>query len=250
MHREPPAGAPGRQERVRNKLPRPGRHHHIMTTPPRGRCPRLDRLDHRPRIDSRRRGIHSPGNSSLTDTRASAEKWRTGLAALVTLVTTALLIKGPENAANIETGWRVALTLMLSAGLVLAVIGLWLALSAASGVPSTVTFDAVVQQYGSVKAFQVAEASAAARQLTHARPLIMASLGLLISGMVIWWWAPETKPDKPVIEVSTVNGTACGHITSADQAAIRLDVAGESAPRVIPFSTIRNLAVAENCPEE
>ena len=56
-------------------------------------------------------------DSSLATTQAAAEKWRTGLAAFVTIVTGGLLIKGPEAAADIERSWLVALTLLAAAGL-------------------------------------------------------------------------------------------------------------------------------------
>jgi hypothetical protein len=44
---------------------------------------------------------------SVTQVRDSAEKCRTRMAALVTLVTTALLLKGLEKAADLPTNWRI-----------------------------------------------------------------------------------------------------------------------------------------------
>jgi hypothetical protein len=49
---------------------------------------------------------------SLTATQAAADKWRTGLAAFVTLATGGLLLKGPEAASDVTTGWRIALTIL------------------------------------------------------------------------------------------------------------------------------------------
>ena len=185
-------------------------------------------------------------DASLESTRGSAEKWRTGLAALVTLVTTALLVKGPEAANDLPVGWRIAVTALLGVGLVLAVVGLWLALSAASGIPSTVTYDTIMTSYRSVKAFQIAEASAAARQLARARVLLIAALVLLMAGMFTWWWAPK-QSEPAALTVTTPTGTVCGELISADGGRLRLTVTGRAAPHVIRFSDVEDLQVSNGC---
>lgn len=184
--------------------------------------------------------------TSLTDVRSTAEQWRAGLAALITLVTTALLIKGPENARDLSTGWRFAVTAALAVGLVLAVAGLWCALAAAAGVPTTVTLDAILAKHVSVKAFRIAQANTAVQQLNTARGLVVAAIGLLLLGMFLWWWAPITK-DPPVLKVTTGGKVACGELLSADQGRIQLKVSGEEAPRTISLGQVENLAVAATC---
>lgn len=185
--------------------------------------------------------------TSLTDVRSTAEKWRTGLAALITLTTTALLIKGPENARDLSTGWRSAVTAALIAGLSLAVAGLWRALEAAAGTPEAVTLDAILARHGSVKAFRIAQANAAITALRSARRLVMASIVLLTIGILGWWWAPVTE-DAPVLNITTGGKSVCGEVDSADHGAIRLQVRGEADPRTIPLSQVENLAVAASCP--
>src|SRR5215469_16657849 len=95
-------------------------------------------------------------SASLTTTQAAAEKWRTGLAAFVTLVTGGLLIKGPQSASDLTTGWRITLTLLMGGGLALAVVGLWMALRAAAGAPGNVSYPEVVRIHGGVRQFEVA----------------------------------------------------------------------------------------------
>jgi len=88
--------------------------------------------------------------------RASAEKWRTGLAALVALVTGGLLIKGPESAAELTTTWRLLLTVLAGGGIALAIYGLWRALKAAAGVPQLIQLDEIVAGHGSVLGYDSA----------------------------------------------------------------------------------------------
>ena len=184
--------------------------------------------------------------NSLTDVRATAEKWRTGLAALITLVSTALLIKGPENARDLSTGWRLTVTGALALGLVLAVAGLWSALTAAAGVPAMVTLDAVLADHASVKAFRIAQANNALEHLDRARRRVSIGLGMLLFGMLAWWWAPVTQ-NAPVLKVTTGGDVVCGEVLSADHGRIQLKVAGEESPRTIALDRVENLAAAMSC---
>jgi hypothetical protein len=185
-------------------------------------------------------------DASLDSTRASAEKWRTGLAALVTLVTTALLVKGPEAINNLPTTWRIAVTALLGIGLFLALVGLWLALSATSGMPSAVTYDAIMASHRSVKAFQISEANTVAKQLVWARIAAIAAMTLLVSGMLISWWAPRAERST-LLTVTTRTGSLCGELITADRGELRLTVTGEAAPHVIRFDDVVSMKVGVGC---
>lgn len=186
-------------------------------------------------------------DNSLDHAQSTAEKWRTGLASLVTIATTALILKGPEQSSDLSTGWRIPITALLAAGLVVAIVGLWLALSAAAGTPATKTYESITRDYGSVKAYQVAEASASARLLRHARSTVVASLALFIAGMVTWWWAPAPPTGSSPVSVTTKTGTTCGTLTSGDGGTLHVAVAGADAPVPIPLSQVTNLRVVASC---
>lgn len=127
---------------------------------------------------------------SLPSVRASAETWRNGLAAFVTLVTTAVVIKGRSTTADMSTSWRIAITILIALGLALAVVGLWQALAAQAGAPEVLTLADIHTRYGSVQAYQVATALRAARRLAFARYAVAAALTSLLTGIVFTWWAP------------------------------------------------------------
>ncbi|NKZ05247.1 hypothetical protein [Actinomadura latina] len=190
---------------------------------------------------------------SVRSVRESAERWRTGMAALVTLVTTALLLKGPEKAADLPLRWRLTLTVLLGLGLALAIAALWRALQAAAGEPGLVRAADIRDRYVTVTAFRVAQARRAAVQLKHARWLLVPALALLAGAMLTWWWAPPA-PAKPLISIdyrpSGTSGTrtACGELTSADDQTAVVERPGTSRPTKIAFSQIENMRVPAACP--
>jgi hypothetical protein len=190
---------------------------------------------------------------SVTRTRDSAEKWRTGMAALVTLVTTALLLKGPEKAADLATGWRLALTVLLGAGLGLAIAALWQALTAAAGVPGPVDVERVVARHGDLTSFRVAEAARAARRLRRARLLLVPALVLLGTGTFAWWWAPPPDPQPRIAVRYDAPGdghetSLCGRLSSSDGQVLAVTPEAHSRPTRIPFSRIVDFRAVTTCP--
>lgn len=183
-------------------------------------------------------------DGSLASTRAAAEKWRTGLAALVTLATTALFLKGPESANDLPGPWRYVVPVLLLLGLAAAVVGLHLALRAASGTPLPASYDEIVAAYGSIRSAEVAAATKAATQLEHARQWVMLSLALFLAGLLGWWLAPSATPK---VTVSTNAEVVCGELVNADSSTIRLAVDGRSGVVAVPVARVVNLTVSREC---
>jgi hypothetical protein len=185
---------------------------------------------------------------SLPDVQASAEKWRTGLASLVTLVTGGLLIKGPESAADLTTMSRLALTVLAGGGLVFAVLGLWRALQASAGVPQTQQLRGVLAKHGSVSAFQVSQAREAAAKLRKARHSLLVGLVLLGLAVFVWWWADKAPASPPaLVQVDTASSKVCGRLKSADGQVFRILVDGQAKEADIEFSEATNVRVVAKC---
>jgi hypothetical protein len=184
--------------------------------------------------------------ASLATTQAAAEKWRTGLAAFVTLITGGLLIKGPQTAADLETPWRIAITILTGGGLLLAIAGLWMALRAAAGAPGRVGLPEIVANYGGVRQFEIASAQHASDALGWAKVITAAALSALALAVFASWWAP-TVTATPRIQVSTHGTTVCGKLSSADGKQLRVQVDGEANPRVVRFDDVENLRVTTVC---
>ena len=187
---------------------------------------------------------------SLPAVRSMVAAWRTGLTALVTLVTTGIILKGRTDTTTLTMPWRIAVTLAIGVGLALAIVGLWHTLAAEVGARTRLhTLDDIRRNYASVQAYQVGQAAAACRRLQTARTLVAAALGLLLAGVLLTWWAPAA-PATPAayLRVSRSGGSICGTLESADGGILRLAVAGAHEPVVIPLTTITNLTVTPACP--
>lgn len=186
-------------------------------------------------------------STSLAATRKSAEAWRTGASALITLVTAGLFIKGPSDAAKLSFAGRSLLTFFLGLGLACALFGLWQILKAAAGTPALQTFPELVETYGSVKGAEVGAANKAANQLKVGRNGIALSLALFLFGIVSWWWvAPGPETGLRII-VTVDDIKICGELQSADEQTIVVRVAGHKDPKVISFANVDNLAIVGTC---
>jgi hypothetical protein len=185
---------------------------------------------------------------SLSSTQAAAEKWRTGLAAFVTLATGGLLLKGPSAASDLTAGWRIALTVLALGGLLAAIAGLWLALQAAAGAPAKLNLTEVVAGYGGVRQFEVACALAASAQLRLARLLVAGSLLLFVAAIGAWWWAPAASPQPPgLISITTPRGTVCGTLISGDGKAFTVQLANASGQVQVPLSAATTVQIVASC---
>ncbi|MEU2062670.1 hypothetical protein [Streptomyces sp. NPDC013455] len=188
--------------------------------------------------------------ASLDTVRTSAETWRNGLTAFITLVTTGVVIKGRDTTSAVSAEWRTALTVLIGGGLLAALAGLWQALSAQAGTrPRATTLTAVHSRHGSVAAYKVALAAAAAGRLRRAQYLVALALSLLLAGIVVTWWAPADAGDKErvYLKVSHRGGSSCGSLLSADGGKLRLKSPGRHAPVVIGLNTIGNLKLVKRC---
>jgi hypothetical protein len=185
---------------------------------------------------------------SLAVTRKSAETWRTGLGAFVTLVTAGVVIKGKDTTSALTTEWRVAVTVLLGGGLIVAVLGLWQVLGAQAGMPKTVTLEQIHRSHTSVVAFEVAIAADAAGGIRRAQRLVAVALAMLIVGVFATWWAPAPAAKPPAyLKVTYGEKTACGELRSADNGVVRLKVSGANDPVGIPVGTVTNMAVVAGC---
>jgi hypothetical protein len=143
---------------------------------------------------------------SLVEVRSSAEAWRNGLSAFITLVTTGVIIKGRDTVAGLPTSWKLIVTVLVGGGLACAVVGLWQVLAAQAGTRHRLTSrEGLRREYGSVEVYQVAIAAQAVDKLNIGRRLVVAALILLLGGVAVTWWAPTA----PVLV--TASATASVH---------------------------------------
>ena len=186
---------------------------------------------------------------SLPAVRASAQTWRTGLTALITLITAAVVIQGQRATAELSPGWRLAVTLLIGGGLAACAAGLWQVLGAEAGSRTTaLTLSDIHQRHGSVAAYQAALANLTGKRLHHARNFVAAALILLFAGTVATWWAPATQTPAPTyLKITHGTDTTCGVLQSAEGGRFQLTVPGAAIPVEIAISDITTVGVVSTC---
>jgi len=215
--------------------------------PPRARLPER----HLTRADLEERDRYAKLTAGSADTvRASAQAWRTGLTAFITLVTTGVVIKGRDSTAGLPMIWRIFVIVLVGGGLLLAVLGLWQALAAEAGTrPQKQTLQDIRDVYGTLTTYQVHLADIAAGQLRRGIRAAAAAITLLIAGIVATWVAPSlASSSADYLTAVHGNSITCGTLQSASSGQLRIAVASGTATVVIPFAQIISLALTTTCP--
>lgn len=181
--------------------------------------------------------------------RSSAQAWRTGLAAFITLVTTGVVIKGRDTTTGLSGGWRASITVLVAGGLLLAVAGLWQALAAEAGTdPQRQTLQSIRKKHGTLAAYEVYLAAEAARRLQWGRRMVAAAVVLLLAGIAVAWWAPDAVAPAGYVTAFHGHTSTCGTPQPGRAGQLTLSVPGSRTPIEIPFPQITQLVAAVTCP--
>ena len=188
---------------------------------------------------------------ALVSIRSMVAAWRTGLTALITLVTTGVVLTGRTSTASMTTPWLAVVTATIGSGLALAILGLWQTLAAEVGARTRLhTLNDILTHHASVQSWQVAQAATAGRLLQRARILVAAALILLLTGVALTWWAPPapTTPPGYLIVTTRTGASTCGTLISADNGEIWIHITGKHTPKIIPINQVANLSLTAHCP--
>lgn len=131
--------------------------------------------------------------SRLQLVRTRAEKWLGGLTALTGLITTVLVIKGPQPTADIATSWKITVGLLIAMALAVLVLGTYRAYQSAYGDPRRLDEMNPQPVTGLAVRFAAARNKAAAdaqAHLSHAVIATLAAVTLLAAAIGITWFAP------------------------------------------------------------
>ncbi len=180
--------------------------------------------------------------------RASAQAWRTGLTAFITLVTTGVVIQGRNSTASLPAGWRAAAIAAVGGGLTLAMLGLWQALAAEAGTrPRKETLQEIRASYGSLTTYQAHLADTAAARLHWGIRAATAAIAVLFAGIVVTWVAPTAPAPPPMLVAVHGGAVTCGTLAAAPPGQLRLTVASRVTV-TIPLSQVTSVAVTSACP--
>lgn len=209
----------------------------------------------------------APSSSTASDLRAwqrlteagpsrakeAAATWRNGLAGFVTLLTSALVLKGSDLADISGTPKWIAVVGCLG-GTVLAIAGLWRALAAEAPAEAQVSYTSVMSESGSVAVYEQKQALSSQNALKDARRLVFWALVALVVGIGSWWLAPVgDAPSKIKVswsDDSTSRPTmrhVCGDLVVAapGQLAIRANLATDVT--VLEISKVTAITLTGSC---
>lgn len=145
----------------------------------------------------------------LDAVRATADKWRTGLAALTSLLSVASIIAAPGLADRLSGSWRLVVGLLVLGGLLALLYGTWQAMGGAFGLP-----DAAVAMTGErLRRWESQQARAGAARLRRARAGALTGIGLLIATAIAAYLAVPAAAQT--VRVDTGDQAYCGTIGKA-----------------------------------
>ena len=186
-------------------------------------------------------------SKSLTEAQASAEKWRTGLAGLITLVTATLLFKGPQDVRQLALGGRIVVGGLIGLGLATALFGLWRALGVSAGSMGRVDLADLRQRYGSVEVYNVVVAEDSAAQTRAAKRALAVSLPMLASGAFALWWLPAETTTTAQILVTTDRGSICADGMVVDGQRFLLLANNDAGSHAVQFSDVAAVRAVAEC---
>lgn len=185
---------------------------------------------------------------SLADVRQSAGRWRDGLAALLGVVTAAVVLAGPEQFADMVPAWRFSIAGLLLTGLLLTLAALYFALRATAGRPRPLTFEEFVGTWKGSAALDAQDAKDASEDIAKAQTLAGPGIALVLVASVAALVAPAAASSPPaLVKVAMADRTVCGELASGDGGQVRVTVAGQSVPEVVPMSEVVNMWVVSDC---
>ncbi len=211
--------------------------------------PRLpDAPPSRADIDERDRWAKMVAGS--TDTvRTSARTWQTALTAFITLVTTAVVIKGPGTTVGLPTAWRVLVTVLFGGGMVLAILGLWQTVTAEAGTrPRNQTLQGIRAEYRTLTSYEVYLAGQAGRRLERGIAAAGIALVLLIAGIVVSWLAPLASQPDGYLTVTYEHASACGVPQASPAGELALASPDGKETVTVPLTRITSITPTAKCP--
>jgi len=164
---------------------------------------------------SRRRAeeLRALDRSQLALVRATAEKWRNGLAALLALITAVGVVKGKGTVEDLAQPAKIAVGILMLLALITAAAGTLLAMKAAFGLPARRRLTGAADELDVLRDRQVLDA---AHGLRWAIALTLVALALLAGAVGVNFYGPPADKPKQNLRVTTDSaGDVCGTVRSS-----------------------------------
>lgn len=178
-------------------------------------------------------------DTELERLRSAAGNWKNGLAALLALVPTLVVVKGTATADKLSNGDKAVVGILTAVGVLLAVVAALFALRAANGKLARAKLES-----DDLTADREVEADRTVAALRTTWSLTLAAVVVLAVAIGWAWQAPTSEPAN--FSVNLIDGsTVCGTLVGADSTAVRVKTPGGVEP--IPLSKVKSVEFASSC---
>jgi hypothetical protein len=201
-----------------------------------------------PNLAEAAEAFRAAGSEQLDRLRTAAEKWIAGTSALVGVLSVVGLGLGAEQVRQLAIAGRIGVAVVVAVAVACAGAAILLAYRAAYGWPRTrsVADDAeLLAWYATHRALPAVTAG----RLRKAIAVAGAALGLLTVAGGLTWFLPLTKPDAPVLKVTTRDeATICGTLLSSRRdGSVRVRRADDGGVETLQLAEVARLTAVEKC---
>lgn len=146
--------------------------------------------------------------SQLGTIRGAAEKWRTGLAGMTTLLSVVAVLKAPDLGV-VSAPWRSIVVVLALGGLITLLVGTGCAMRAAFGLPG----KRIPLLPERVRDWDRAEVASSVRFLYGSQVSFVIGLALILLAIGLAFFAQSIP--APTVRVTTTSGVVCGRLGTA-----------------------------------
>lgn len=180
--------------------------------------------------------------NQLDIARKQADTWRTGLAALTTLLTGVLVVKGRGDTSTLTLPFQVVVAVLL--GMALALL-LWATIwvsRALAGPPG----EEILLTGESLEQWTQGEVRKVSKALYWIPQLAVASVLIVATAVAFTWFAPARDASTtPLVQVTGPSGHSCGELVGASGR--QLVIRTTTAAALIPLSAIDTITPVNVC---
>jgi hypothetical protein len=177
------------------------------------------------------------GRTELSRLRAAAGNWRTGLAALLVLLPTLVVVKGNDTVKDLSNGYKILIGALAALGAIAAIWAAVLALRAAFGPLASQGWRA------DMEALRRDEADTTLSDLKWTRKLTLAALVLLGAAIGVAWAAPSSDPAYfQIVKKDTT--VLCGKYGGVGKD-LKVKLTDQTVP--VPLTKVKSVAFVTSC---
>lgn len=181
---------------------------------------------------------------ALSKVRGAAEKWAATLTALLGLIGTVAIIKGPEEVGDLGDDAKLAIGVLLAIAFLAALTASLLAAYAAQGTPKDLKWP----NGPGLRKWEHDEAQQAKQQLFWSRFTTVAAVLLIAAAAAVAWLADSpAKSGSTVLFTPTAGQPLCGSLVNGAKG-LQLKVGEKQI--ALPSGPYDQVVPVDSCPEE